>query len=69
MPSNAVQQPRDWRPMTFPKQVATEPDLERMGFDVHRLAFYAWLVSHGLEPTTEPGDRTSSPRSGRALES
>ena len=28
----------------------TEETLRAMGFDVNRLGFYAWLVTHGKEP-------------------
>jgi hypothetical protein len=64
MPS-AIQEPV-WRPFAFAEQ-PSQASLEAMGFDVRRLGFYAWLVTHGREPLLDGEIRISTPRFGEAI--
>jgi hypothetical protein len=50
-----------FRPLVFDRVGPTEESLAAMGFDVHRLSFYAWLVAQGKEPLVEDGFRLSIP--------
>ena len=53
-------------PKAFPSQQVSsvEAELQTMGFDIQRLRFYRWLVTHAREPQLEVGARLSISRFG-----
>ena len=64
MPST-LEPPIFWRAYALNDEKPTEESLQAMGFDVHRLGFYAWLVAHGKEPLVDHALHLSPRRFGR----